>query len=79
MEYGNKLSPKHSLRMAHRIKETRQKIIITHNPSEVDQNQLLVKFSNLDNNDIKVPGMANLLLVKFSNIDNNDIKITTFE
>ena len=41
MEYGNKLNLKCSLRMAHGIKETRQKIIVTHNPSVIKQNQLL--------------------------------------
>ena len=43
------------------IKETRQKVIVTHNPSEIDQNQLLeVRFTNLGSSDIIVPGMANL-------------------
>ena len=37
MKYGNKLNPKLSLRTAHGIKGTRQKIIVTHNPSEIDQ------------------------------------------
>ena len=61
MEYGNKLNPKHSLRKAHGIKGTRQKITVTHNPSEIDQNQLpLVRFPNLDSDDIIVPGTANL-------------------
>ena len=65
MEYGNKLNPEHSLRMARRIKGTRQKIIVTHNPSEIDQSQLLtVKFSNLDNNDVIIPEMANLSLIQ---------------
>ena len=49
------------LRTAHGIKLTRQKIIVTHNPSEIDQNQLLlVRFSNLGSDDVKVPGTANL-------------------
>ena len=61
MQYGNKLNPKHSLRTAHRIKRTRQKIISTHNPSEIDQSQLLlVRFPNLGSDDVIVPGMANL-------------------
>ena len=33
MEYGNKLNPERSLRMAHR---TRQNIIVSHNPSKID-------------------------------------------
>ena len=41
MQYGNKLNPQHSLRTSHGIKGTRQKVIVTHNPSEIDQAQLL--------------------------------------
>ena len=61
MEYGNKINPEHSLRTARGIKGTRQKVIVTHNPSEIDQNQfLLVRFPNLGSDDVIVPGMANL-------------------
>ena len=61
MEYGKKLNPTHSLRMARGIKGTRQKVIVMHNPSEIDQNQLLlVKFPNLGSDDVIIPGMANL-------------------
>ena len=61
MEYGNKLNPERSLRTAHGIKGTRQKVIVTHNPSEIDQNQLLlVRFPNLGSDDVIIPGMANL-------------------
>ena len=43
------------------IKGTRQKVIVTHNPSEIDQNQLLlVRFPNLGSDDVIVPGTANL-------------------
>ena len=61
MEYGNKLNPEHSLRTAKGIKGTRQKVIVTHNPSEINQNQLLlVRFPNLGTDDVIVPGTANL-------------------
>ena len=61
MEYGNKLNPEHSLGTAKGIKGTRQKVIVTHNPSEIGQNQLLmVKFPNLASGDVIVPGTANL-------------------
>ena len=40
MEYGNKLNPEHSLRLAHGMKGTKQKIIVTHNPSKIDHDQL---------------------------------------
>ena len=36
MEYGNKFNPERSLRTAKGIKRTRQKVIVTHNPSEID-------------------------------------------
>ncbi len=60
-EYGTKLNPERSLRMAKGIKGTRQKVIVSHNPTEIDQNQLLlVRFPNLASDDVIVPGTANL-------------------
>ena len=60
MEYRTKLNPEHSLRTPYGIKGTRQKVV-THNPSEIDQNQLLlVRFPNLGSDGVIVPGMANL-------------------
>ena len=39
----------------------RQNIIIMHNPSDIDQNKLLlVRFSNLGSGEDIVPGMANM-------------------
>ena len=61
MEYGKRLNPKCSLRTPKGIKGTRQKVIVTHNPSEIDQDQeLLVRFPNLDSDDVIIPGTANL-------------------
>ena len=61
MEYRTKLNPEHSLQTSHGIKGTRQKVIVTHNPCEIDQNQLLhVKFPNVGSDDVIVPGMAKL-------------------
>ena len=58
--YGKKLSPENSLRMARRIKGTRQKIIVSHNSSEIDQNQLLlVRFPNLGSDDVIILETAN--------------------
>ena len=49
------------MRTHHGIKGTKQKIIVTHNPSEIDQNQLLeVRFSKLGRNAVIIPGTANL-------------------
>ena len=61
MEYEKCLNPEHSLRTPKGIKRTRQKVIVTHNPSEIDQAQeLLVRFPNLGSDDIIIPGTANL-------------------
>ena len=61
MEYGNKLNPEHSLRTAKGMIGTRQKVSLTHNPSKIDQNQLLlVRFPNLGSDNVIVPGTANL-------------------
>ena len=59
MKYGNKLNPEHSLRTAKGIKGTRQKVIVIHNPSKIDQAQLLlVRFPNLGSDDVIIPGKA---------------------
>ena len=61
MEYGKRLNPERSLRTPKGIKATRQKVIVTHNPSEIDQAQLLeVKFPNLGSDDVIIPGTVNL-------------------
>ena len=55
------MNPDHSLRTPRGIKGTRQKLSVTHNPSEIDQAQeLLVRFPNLGNDDVSIPGTANL-------------------
>ena len=61
MEYGKRLNPECSLRTPKGIKGTRQKVIVTHNPSEIDQAQeLLVRFPNLGSDNIIIPKTANL-------------------
>ena len=43
------------------IKGTKQKVIVTHNSSEIDQAQeLLVRFPNLGSDDVIIPRTANL-------------------
>ena len=55
------MNPEHSFRTPKGIKGTRQKVIVTHNPSEIDQAQeLLVRFPNLGSDDVIISGMANL-------------------
>ena len=61
MEYRERLNPEWSLETPKGIKGTRQKVIVTHNPSEIDQAQeLLVRFLNLGSDDVIIPGTANL-------------------
>ena len=61
MEYGKRLYTEHSLRTLKGIKGTRQKVIVTHNPSEIDQAQeLLVRFPNLGSDDVIILGTVNL-------------------
>ena len=61
MEYGKRLNPERSLRTPKGIKGTRQKVIATHNPSEIEQAQeLLVRFPNLGSDDVIISGTANL-------------------
>ena len=56
MEYGKRLNPERFLRTPKGIKGTRQKVIVTHNPSEIDQAQeLLVRFPNLGSDDVIIP------------------------
>ena len=61
MKYEKRLNQDCSLRTPKGIKGTRQKAIVTHNPSEIDQaQQLLVRFPNLGSDHVIIPGMANL-------------------
>ena len=74
MEYGKRLNPERSLRTPKGIKRTRQKVIVTHNPSEIDWAQeLLVRFPNLYSDDVIIPGTANLSfnVELTSNVDAN--------
>ena len=59
--YGSKLNPQRMLRIPRSIKGERQSICVTHNPSQIDENQLLlVKFPNLGPDDVIIPGSVNL-------------------
>ena len=61
MELGNKLNPEHSLRMTRGINGTRRTEIVTHDPSTIDQNELLlIEFPNLGSDDVILPGTVNL-------------------
>ena len=57
MEYGKQLNPECSLRTPKGIEGIRQKVIVTHNPRVIDQNQdLLARFPSLGSDDIIIPG-----------------------
>ena len=52
--YGNKLDPHRSVRTALGLKDNRQSIVVTNNPSTIDA--ITVRFPNLGTNDVIVPG-----------------------
>jgi hypothetical protein len=59
--YGHSLNPYRSLKEPCGVKGIRQTVVITNNPSTIDQNQtLLVRFPNLGQNDVIVPGSVKL-------------------
>ena len=60
-KFGRKLNPHRSLRESLGVKGVRQSVVITNNPSSIDQNQqLLVRFPNLGKDYVIVPGTARL-------------------
>ena len=59
--YGRRLNPYRRLRDPLGVKGVRQSVVVTNNPSTIDQNQqLLVRFPNLGAHDVIVPGTARL-------------------
>ena len=59
--YGSKLDPYRKIREPLGVKGIRQGVVVTNNPSTIDQNQqLLVRFPNLGSNDVIVPRTARL-------------------
>ena len=60
-QYGHKLNPYRKVRNALGVKGIRQSVVITNNPSTIDQNQLLtVRFPNLGTDDVIVPDTTRL-------------------
>ena len=75
--YGNKLNPYRKLREPRGIKGIRQSVVITNNPSTIDQNQqLLVRFPNLSDNDVITPRSARLAFT--TEIKSTDANATVF-
>ena len=61
MEYRKRFNPERSLRTPKGMKGTRQKVIVIHNTSEIDQAQeLLVRFPDLGSEDVIITGTVNL-------------------
>ena len=59
--YGRKLNPYRRLRDPLGVKGVRQSVVVTNNPSTIDQNQqLLIRFPNLGTHDVIVPGTTRL-------------------
>jgi len=71
--YGTKLNPYRKIREPRGVKGIRQSVVITNNPSTIDQNQqLLVRFPNLSNNDVIVPGTTRLAFeIELNSTDKN--------
>ena len=60
-KFGRKLNPYRSFREPLGVKGVRQSVVITNNPSSIDQNQqLLIWFLNLGKDDVIFPGTARL-------------------
>lgn len=72
--FGRKLNPNRSLREQWGIKGIRQTVVLTNNPSKIDQKHTLrVSFPNLSSEDVIVPGTARLAfnITLNSESDNN--------
>jgi hypothetical protein len=76
--YGEKLNPYRALRKPLGVKGKRQSIVVTHNPSSIDEKQLLtVRFPNLGENDVIVPGTARLAFsIELESTDKNRTIVT---
>ena len=72
-QYGRKLNPYRRLQDPLRVKGIHQSVVITNNPSTIDQNQqLLVRFPNLGDDDVLVPGTLHLaFMIALDSIDAN--------
>ena len=59
--FGEKLNPRRKLSEPRGVRGIRESVVITNNPSTIDQNQqLLVRFPNLRSNIVIVPGTVRL-------------------
>lgn len=72
-QYGRTLNPYRGFRTPLATKGIRQSVVITHNPSTVDEKQqLLIKFPNLGPHDVLVPGTIRLTFtISLTSTDKN--------
>ena len=71
-QFGRHLNPYRQLGQSLAVKGTRQSVVITNNPSNIDQNQMLtVRFPNLGPNDVIVPGSVFLFTMTLNSTDAN--------
>lgn len=76
--FGEKLNPYRKLREPRGIRGIRQSVVITNNPSTIDQNQqLLVRFPNLSSNDVIVPGSVRLAFE--IELNSKDVNATVYQ
>ena len=76
--YGDKLNPYRKLREPRGVRGIRQSVVITNNPSTIDQNQqLLVRFPNLSSNDVIVPGTVRLAFE--IELNSKDVNATLYQ
>lgn len=74
-KFGRKFNPYRTLREPRSDKRMRQTVVIMNNPSTIDQDQqLLVRFPNLDRDDVIVPGTARLAFT--IRLDSEDVNKT---
>ena len=77
-KFGRNLNMYPSLREPLGVKGVRQSVVITNNPSSIDQNQkLLVRFLNLGKDDVIVPGTARLAFT--ITLDSEDVNRTVVQ
>ena len=71
--YGKKLHPLRRVRETFGVKDSHQSIVVTKNLSSIDANQnLLIRFPNLDAYEVIVPGTAKVVFtISLTNKDPN--------
>ena len=76
--YGSELDPYRKLREPLDVKGIRQSVVVTNNPSTIDQNQqLLVRFPNLGTNDVIVKRTARLAFT--IELTSKDLNATVYQ